>query len=118
MDSAPLGYVLKPFGVPELRTAIEMALYKSDMDRKLMDSQERLTALVESVPTGSVIVDRDGRINLVNARALKMFGYRMDELVHQPVENLLPGRFRCRACIFPSFCPFRPPLFQPLPQTI
>jgi PAS domain S-box-containing protein len=35
-------------------------------------------------------VDRHGRIALVNAQAERLFGYRRDELVGQPVEMLVP----------------------------
>ncbi len=64
------------------------------MDRKLVDSIEGLATLLESAPTGIVIIDSDGRIRLVNGKALEIFGYERDELVSQPVEKLLPERSR------------------------
>jgi PAS domain S-box-containing protein len=41
-----------------------------------------------------VIVDREGRIVLVNAQTEKLFGYPRDELIDQKVETLVPARYR------------------------
>ncbi len=53
-------------------------------------------ALLESAPDAIVIVDRQGRIAIVNRQVEEMFGYKRDELLAQPVEMLIPERFRGR----------------------
>jgi PAS domain S-box-containing protein len=50
--------------------------------------------LIETDPNGILVVDAEGRIQLVNGRLTKLFGYRHNELVGQPVEKLLPERYR------------------------
>ena len=60
----------------------------------LRDSEERFRALLESAPDAIVIVNEKGMIVLVNALAIKLFGYSRDELINQPVEMLMPSRFR------------------------
>ena len=57
-------------------------------------ASRRFEALVESAPDGVVIIDSDGRIVRVNQQAEKFFGYERDEILGQPVELLMPERFR------------------------
>lgn len=51
---------------------------------------------IEAAPTGMVMVDQGGLIVLVNAQLERLFGYSRDELVGNPVELLVPERFRAR----------------------
>ncbi len=51
-------------------------------------------SLLESVPDAMVIADETGRIVHANAGAERLFGWPRGELLGQPVEVLLPGRFR------------------------
>ncbi|MBV8232736.1 MAG: PAS domain S-box protein, partial [Planctomycetaceae bacterium] len=62
-------------------------------------AEEKFHLVVESAPNAMVMVDRTGRIVLVNAQTEELFGYRRDELLGQPVELLVPERFRARTRI-------------------
>jgi len=52
--------------------------------------------LFDAAPDGILVVDEAGVMVAVNHVAGEMFGYRPEELVGQPVEVLLPQRFRER----------------------
>ncbi|WP_233412039.1 PAS domain S-box protein [Nucisporomicrobium flavum] len=46
--------------------------------------------LLDAAPDATVGVDRAGSIVFVNAQALRLFGYRRDELLGEPIEILVP----------------------------
>lgn len=49
---------------------------------------------VEAAPCGMLLVKADGTIELVNREAERLFGYEPGSLIGQPVEQLVPQRFR------------------------
>jgi PAS domain S-box-containing protein len=57
-------------------------------------SDREFRAFVEFAPDAVVIVDAEGRILLTNAQVRALFGYEPEELLGEPVEVLLPERFR------------------------
>ncbi|MDI1448956.1 PAS domain S-box protein [Polyangium sp. 6x1] len=57
-------------------------------------TQEGFRELLEAAPDAMVIVDAAGRIMLVNAQLVRMFGYEHDELRGQPIDVLVPERLR------------------------
>ncbi len=54
----------------------------------------RLIGLLEAAPDATICVDGQGVIVLVNAQAERLFGYRRDDLLGQPVEILIPETVR------------------------
>ena len=50
--------------------------------------------LLEAVPYAMLVIGEDGRIQFANEQTLSLFGYANNELIAQPVEVLLPDRFR------------------------
>jgi PAS domain S-box-containing protein len=59
-------------------------------------AERRFRLAVESAPNANVMINRDGRIVLVNRQTEELFGYTREELLGELVEILVPERFRLR----------------------
>jgi PAS domain S-box-containing protein len=66
------------------------------VNQALRHSEERVRDILEAVLHGLVLVDRTGRVELVNRQLEAMFGYRREELVGASIEQLMPERYRAR----------------------
>ena len=60
----------------------------------IRSNETRFRSLLDSAPDALVIVDKHGHIILTNIQAENWFGYSREELLGQPVEKLVPERFR------------------------
>ncbi|MFA6504592.1 MAG: response regulator [Treponemataceae bacterium] len=80
-ESRPFGYIIKPFEERELRTAIEIALYRHSMDLKLRLSEERYRSLFEEAPSANFTATVDGLINDCNGAFIRLLGFSDAEAV-------------------------------------
>lgn len=78
-ESRPFGYIIKPFDERELRTAIEIALYRHSMDLRLRMSEERYRSLFDEAPSANFTADTDGRLTSCNSAFVKLLGYADSE---------------------------------------
>ncbi len=71
----PVGYVLKPFKERELQTTIEIALYKSRVDRKMHEQEQLFEALLNSMHDGLIAFDVDHSVLFLNPVAMDVLGF-------------------------------------------
>ena len=80
-ETAPFGYLLKPFEPKELHTTIEMALYKHGMEKKLRQNERRLRLITDSMLDMVSQTDDAGRFVYVSPSHKHVLGYDSAELL-------------------------------------
>ena len=63
-------------------------------EQKIAASEKRSRSLLESAPDAMIIVNQDGVIEGANKQAEKLFRYTREELLWQPIEQLVPEVIR------------------------
>jgi two-component system cell cycle sensor histidine kinase/response regulator CckA len=88
----PFGYILKPFDASELQTAIEIALYKHQMESKLKASEQWLATTLRSISDAVMTTDTQGRVTFMNPVAQVLTGWGLQEAIGRPVTEILQMR--------------------------
>ena len=81
--------------VPSSSADIEARLAElTRLNAAFSASEKRFRRIVEASPSALVMIGEDGRIEMVNDQAERLFGHNRADLIGQPVEMLVPVRFR------------------------
>ncbi len=75
----PFGYIVKPFEDIELKSAIEIALYKHKMETKLKESEAWLSTTLQSIGDAVIATDRKGCVKFINPVAESLTGWSLNE---------------------------------------
>ncbi len=100
----PYGYLIKPFDDTELKTTIEMAVYKQQSDRELNENRMWFQTTLNSIGDGVIAADMSGNITFMNPIAEMLTGWSqtdaggksfetvfnvINEITREPCENLV-----------------------------
>ena len=81
---------MRPSDSPEQAASVSPVYGRAEL------AQSALENLFEVSPDAIFVTDPQGVIRGANPRAAELFGYTQAELIGQPIENLVPARFRHR----------------------
>jgi len=84
----PFGYIIKPFKERELHVAIEIALFKHEMERKLKEKEEWLSTTLNSISDGVIATDSKGYVLFMNHVAQSVTGWQMEEAEGKPLKDV------------------------------
>jgi PAS domain S-box-containing protein len=93
----PYGYILKPFEERELHIAIEMAIYKHKMAKKLKEREQWLATILKSISDAVIVTDDKSTVTFMNPVAEGLTGWKQREALGKnlaEVFKIIPAEHR------------------------
>ncbi len=84
----PYGYIVKPFSEQELRSMIETALYKHQLDKSLREREQWITNILTSLSDAVITTDTTGAVTLMNPVAEALTGWISPEAEGKPITDI------------------------------
>ncbi len=88
--ASPAGYLVKPFEEAGLRSAVEIALYKVDLERALRESKEWFMTTLLSIGDGVIATTAEGRVRFMNPLAEVLTGWNSSDASGRDIEDVFP----------------------------
>jgi PAS domain S-box-containing protein len=86
----PYGYIVKPFQDREIKAAIEVALYKKEMEKALQESRKRFRNLTEVTSDWIWEVDEELCYTYASPKIYDILGYDPEEIIGKTPFDLMP----------------------------
>jgi PAS domain S-box-containing protein len=88
-QTEPFGYLLKPVKTNELRSAVEIALFKHDVEKQLRERARWLATMMQSLGDAIISTDASGNINYMNPVAERLTGWRAEDAQGRSSDEVL-----------------------------
>lgn len=85
----PSGYVIKPFTDRELRTSIEVALAKHELESKLMAKERWFSSTLRSIGDAVIATDEREAIQFMNGVAETLTGWKSADAIGRPLAEVV-----------------------------
>ena len=79
-ETAPYGYIIKPFQKKELLVAIEIALERYILEQKIRANEQLLQTTLQSISDGIITTDKKGHILYVNKIGEEIIGWSYQDI--------------------------------------
>ncbi len=89
----PSGYIVKPVDKKELRSAIDLAILRHEMEDKLKESELRFFTILNSIGDAVFVMDNSDQITYVNPIAEKITDLTIDKLIGKRFTEVLNIRY-------------------------
>lgn len=87
-ETGPHGYLLKPFNERDLRTAIEVALRKQELEQRLEQRERWFSTTLDSVGDAVIATDPQERITFMNPVAERITGWKKEDAHLKPIHEV------------------------------
>ena len=77
----PYGYITKPFQKKDLKIAIDIALHKFKIEKKLKENEAKLKTILHTMPSGLFTIDLNKKITTWNKEAETITGLKAKETI-------------------------------------
>ncbi|HPC42478.1 MAG TPA: response regulator [Spirochaetota bacterium] len=80
-ETDPYGYLIKPIKDYDLYSALETALTRHRLEKKIKESEAFMSGLMNSVPVAVIVINLDGSVSYVNRAFESLTGFESGEVV-------------------------------------
>ncbi|HEX7156937.1 MAG TPA: diguanylate cyclase [Burkholderiaceae bacterium] len=85
----PHSYLVKPVKIDELRSAVELAIHKHALERRLREREQLLAATLRAFREAVIATDAGGAITLMNPAAERLTAAAAKESVGLPIQTVV-----------------------------
>jgi PAS domain S-box-containing protein len=87
--TAPLGYVVKPYRESELRSAVEVGIFRQQVERQLQERERWFASTINAIGDGVIAIGPDCSVLLANPAAESLLRTSFARLQGRPCRDIL-----------------------------